>query len=308
MYQWSTTPANNATAGSINWAEGQAPSTVNDSARQMMADVATWFQSPEWLNYGLTPTYVSATQFTVAGNQTGIYSVGRRVKATVTAGTVYGTISASVFGSLTTVTATWDSGSLDSGVSEVDVGIMNPLHLSLPALTSLSLSSLAVSGSSQIPVTVTSSGGSTYQKFSSSSGAKHIGVIGNNFSVVNQANTAVLLSQDDSGNLTITGNITMNSDERLKTGWEPIQGDFVEGLASVKCGTYERVDIGDGKRHVGVGAQSLQQVLPEAVLEGAQGFLSVAYGNAALVAVIELSREILRLRGELREVRHLAGV
>lgn len=303
LWQWSTTPASNATAGSINWAEGQAPSTVNDSARQMMADVATWFQSPEWLNYGLTPTYVSATQFTVTGNQTVIYSVGRRVKATVTAGTVYGTISASVFGSLTTVTVTWDSGSLDSGVSEVDVGIMNPLHLSLPALTSL-----VINGSSQIPVTVTSSGGSTYQKFSSSSGAKHIGVIGNNFSVVNQANTAVLLSQDDSGNMTVTGNITMNSDERLKTGWETIHGDFVERLASVKCGTYERVDIGDGKRHVGVGAQSLQQVLPEAVLEGAQGLLSVAYGNAALVAVIELSREVLRLRGELREVRNLAGV
>lgn len=40
---WSTTAANNATAApGINWAEGQAPSTVNDSARQMMADVATW--------------------------------------------------------------------------------------------------------------------------------------------------------------------------------------------------------------------------------------------------------------------------
>lgn len=31
LYKWSTTPANNATAdSSINWAEGQAPSSVND--------------------------------------------------------------------------------------------------------------------------------------------------------------------------------------------------------------------------------------------------------------------------------------
>jgi len=42
IYDWSTTPASNATVGSINWAENQNPSTVNDSARQEMADVAAW--------------------------------------------------------------------------------------------------------------------------------------------------------------------------------------------------------------------------------------------------------------------------
>lgn len=41
IYDWSTTAANNATADSgINWAEGQAPSTVNNSARQVMGRVA----------------------------------------------------------------------------------------------------------------------------------------------------------------------------------------------------------------------------------------------------------------------------
>jgi hypothetical protein len=40
IFDWSTTPANNATAdASINWAEGQAPSTVNNSARVMMERV-----------------------------------------------------------------------------------------------------------------------------------------------------------------------------------------------------------------------------------------------------------------------------
>jgi hypothetical protein len=38
FWKWSRTAANNATAdGSINWAEGQAPSTASDSARAMMA-------------------------------------------------------------------------------------------------------------------------------------------------------------------------------------------------------------------------------------------------------------------------------
>ncbi len=40
---WSQTAATNATADSaFNWAEGQAPSSVNDSARALMASVAKW--------------------------------------------------------------------------------------------------------------------------------------------------------------------------------------------------------------------------------------------------------------------------
>lgn len=43
FYNWSRTAANNATADStINWSEGQAPSTVNDSGRAMMASTAAF--------------------------------------------------------------------------------------------------------------------------------------------------------------------------------------------------------------------------------------------------------------------------
>ena len=54
------------------------------------------------------PTYVSATSFTLSGDQTLTYTVGRRLKFTVTAGTVYGRILSSVFGALTTVTVIMD--------------------------------------------------------------------------------------------------------------------------------------------------------------------------------------------------------
>lgn len=41
FYNWSKTAASNATSDStVNWAEGQAPSSVNDSARAMMASTA----------------------------------------------------------------------------------------------------------------------------------------------------------------------------------------------------------------------------------------------------------------------------
>lgn len=43
LYKWSQTAASNATAdSSINWQEGQAPSSVNDSGRAMMASVARY--------------------------------------------------------------------------------------------------------------------------------------------------------------------------------------------------------------------------------------------------------------------------
>src|SRR5438105_4397804 len=44
VYTWSTTAANNATAdATINWAEGMAPSAVNDSARGQMAAEKKFF-------------------------------------------------------------------------------------------------------------------------------------------------------------------------------------------------------------------------------------------------------------------------
>ena len=43
LYRWSQTAASDATADpTINWAEGQAPSSVNDSARAMMAAIAKY--------------------------------------------------------------------------------------------------------------------------------------------------------------------------------------------------------------------------------------------------------------------------
>jgi hypothetical protein len=44
LYDWSTTAASNAsiTGSSINWAENQAPSTINNSAREVMREVALW--------------------------------------------------------------------------------------------------------------------------------------------------------------------------------------------------------------------------------------------------------------------------
>jgi predicted pyridoxine 5'-phosphate oxidase superfamily flavin-nucleotide-binding protein len=86
----------------------------------------------QWIASGVTPTYVSGTSFTVPGDQTSNFQVNRRIKATVTAGTVYGYITNAVFGALTTVTVVIDSpGALDSGLSAVQLGLITPTNTSI---------------------------------------------------------------------------------------------------------------------------------------------------------------------------------
>jgi microcystin-dependent protein len=64
LWSWSKTASSNATAdATINFAEGQAPSSVNDSARAMMARLAEWRDdiSGALLTTGTSSAYVLAT-------------------------------------------------------------------------------------------------------------------------------------------------------------------------------------------------------------------------------------------------------
>jgi microcystin-dependent protein len=66
FYNWSKTAASNATADStVNWAEGQAPSSVNDSARAMMASTAAFRDDIS----GAIATGGTSTAYTVTSYQ-----------------------------------------------------------------------------------------------------------------------------------------------------------------------------------------------------------------------------------------------
>lgn len=86
----------------------------------------------EWVLQSTVPTYISATQFSVPGDKTAAFTVGRRVRAVCTGGVRYGYISVSAFTTLTTVTLVIDSGSLDSGLSAVSVGLLSSDNSSVP--------------------------------------------------------------------------------------------------------------------------------------------------------------------------------
>jgi microcystin-dependent protein len=87
----------------------------------------------QWVATGLTPSYVSSSQFSVTGNQTTIFPIATRVKYVCSAGTLYGTVSAVTFSSSTTVTIVPDGSGLDAGLTSVQVGLITAINRSVDA-------------------------------------------------------------------------------------------------------------------------------------------------------------------------------
>jgi hypothetical protein len=108
------------------------------------------------------------------------------------------------------------------------------------------------------------------------------------------------------GSMVAAGNVTAYSDERLKKNWRNVSADFVERLAEVKNGIYDRIDE-EGLTQIGVSAQSLQKVMPEAVITGLDDTLTVSYGNAALVSAVELAKRVVEQDARIAKLEALVA-
>ena len=93
-------------------------SGVNDPASPTGGVAENWF------TFAGSPVYVSGTQFTLSGDQTSTFQVNRRIRTQNSSGVVYGTITASAYTTLTTITVANDSGALDTGLNSVDYGLI----------------------------------------------------------------------------------------------------------------------------------------------------------------------------------------
>lgn len=94
-------------------------------------DIAATAQS-EWVSQSVSGlTFVSSSTFTMTGDQTTEFHVGRRIKITDGAGTDYATISKSSFASNVT-TITIDAAVLTTPVSAVSLGITSAANTSAP--------------------------------------------------------------------------------------------------------------------------------------------------------------------------------
>jgi hypothetical protein len=125
---YSTTANSNTTINSISVAEGMPPSNVNNAIRQQLKDSRDSWNDKEWFILGsgtgsTTFTRASATSITVSSDISSTHHVGRRIKLVGSnTGTIYGKIATSSYSSPnTTITFTFDSGSIDSGDSTVTV-------------------------------------------------------------------------------------------------------------------------------------------------------------------------------------------
>jgi hypothetical protein len=128
----------------------------------------------------------------------------------------------------------------------------------------------------------------------------------------NLSSHGLLLLQDGgfmcalSTDIRASGNVTAYSDERLKTNWRNMPENYVARLAKVKVGIYDRTDC-DQITQVGVGAQSFQNLLPEAIITAKDDMqtLAVNYGGAALASTVELAKDNVELRSRIERLEAL---
>lgn len=105
------------------------------------------------------------------------------------------------------------------------------------------------------------------------------------------------------GTITASNNITAYSDVSLKENIEEIP-EALQKVEQIRGVTFTRNDEDSDRRHTGVIAQEIEQVLPEVVDTDDDGLKSVAYGNITgllIEAIKELKQEVDDLKAQLKE-------
>lgn len=113
-------------------------------------------------------------------------------------------------------------------------------------------------------------------------------------------------SSDSSGNFIALGNVTSTSDIRFKTELTRLV-NVSKRLLAIDHGGMRYLDTRTGEHKYGVSAQGVQKHFPDAVVANEKGHLSVAYGQLALAALIEVTREfaaeIASLKNEVQKLK-----
>lgn len=296
--RWSTTAASNNTTPPDGWPEGQAPSTVNDCAREMMASIRAAFSDLQFFDQDFTPTYVSATSFTVPGDQTSAIHAGRRLKIyDATAGvatTIYATVATASFTTVTTVSVSCDAGQLTSSLSSFAIAILSNTNNSLPRSTNtafdrisasaIETTTLTVSGATTLKSTLSVGGAATFSGGISVSGTV---IVNTNVKVIELAGFAaqnLAISLGTATSLVIRiGGVSAWAVDGLTFAWQPLVNnsyDIGSPGAQVRSG-YFGTGITDGGTLTVSGATVLKGALS---VGGAATFASTLSVSAQAVA------------------------
>jgi hypothetical protein len=109
------------------------------------------------------------------------------------------------------------------------------------------------------------------------------------------------------GDATLSGDLTINSDARLKDNIQPL-GSTLNKLHQIEAKTYSLKKDEEHTPKIGVLAQEVQAVFPELVTEGADGILSVNYQGLVPVlinAINEQDAKIAALEAQNAEIKEL---
>ena len=109
------------------------------------------------------------------------------------------------------------------------------------------------------------------------------------------------------GDATLSGDLTINSDARLKDNIQPL-GSTLNKLHQIEGKTYSLKKDEEHTPKIGVLAQEVQAVFPELVTEGADGTLSVNYQGLVPVlinAINEQDAKIAALEAQNAEIKEL---
>lgn len=118
------------------------------------------------------------------------------------------------------------------------------------------------------------------------------GEIGGGGSVIDNGDGTFTLD----GDLIVTGDVTSQSDARVKENFEDIP-EALSKVLSLKGTYYNRVD--SVERKIGLVAQEVEKVIPELVSENSDGLKSVAYANTVALlieAIKELNEQVQSLK------------
>lgn len=119
---------------------------------------------------------------------------------------------------------------------------------------------------------------------------------------INNISTGAFLTVNQSGTLTMTGDVVAYSDERLKENVQTIDG-ALDKVLSMRGVYYNRTDLEDKRRKVGVIAQEVEKVLPEVVSRYSKDDDTRAVDYGKMVGVlIEAIKEQQKQIEELKDI------